>query len=545
MGLNITETNPWLLTLRSRGTLPVVSPLRSGTQRLARRRLPLRFFWGVALLVVGAGALAISILSPSNPKPNVSGSDFPINVGARNPGDIKANNSPALARNPVRPSNLVVVNRVDSPRYSCGLHVSLDQGRRWSDTPIPTPSGEEPKCFAPDVAFARDGTMYMSYVTLKGAGNVPHAGWIVRSSDGGRTLSAPTRVLGPRAFQVRITADPANARRLYLTWLQTSETGFLQFGQTGHPIRFARSDDGGATWQPSVRVSSPSRARVVAPAPAVGRGGAIYVLYLDLGGDRLDYEGEHGGRGGPPYGGRFTLVLARSRDGGVTWAESVVDDRVAPTERFVVFLPPLPSIAIDPRSGRIYAGFEDGRLGDPDVRVWSLPRGASRWEGPTRVNDTAERDGRAQYLPRLAVAPNGRLDVVYYDRRADRRNLMNQVSLQSSRDEGKSFGSHVVLSGRPFDSRIGSGSERNMPDLGNRLGMVSGDSSALAVWADTRGGTVDSNKQDIAGAVVEFPAPVLDDAGRLVLRYGGIVLALGGLALLMSARRTRRQGVAA
>ncbi|MDQ6749411.1 MAG: glycoside hydrolase, partial [Actinomycetota bacterium] len=448
-------------------------------RRLRVGALPLRFVWGAALVIIGAGALAISISSPRNPTPTLLGSDFPVNDGASNPGDIKANNSPALARNPVKPANLAVVNRVDSPRYSCGLHVSLDGGKRWVDTPIATPKGEEPKCFAPDVTFARDGTMYMSFVTLKGSGNVPHAGWILHSTDGGRTLSPPTRVLGPRAFQVRLTADPADARRLYLTWLQTSETGFLQFGQTGHPILSARSDDGGATWAPPVRVSNPARARVVAPAPAVGPDGAVYVLYLDLGGDRLDYEGEHGGRGGPPYPGRFRLVLARSRNRGTTWTESVVDDRIVPTERFVVFLPPLPSIAVDPRSGRVYAGFQDGRLGGPDVWVWSLPRGAGRWEGPTRVNDTPRRDRRAQYLPRLAVAPNGRLDVVYYDRRADRRDVMNEVSLQSSRDQGRSFGGRVLLSARPFDSRVGSGSERGMPDLGNRLGLVSDDSRAL------------------------------------------------------------------
>ncbi len=505
------------------------------------RPVPLGFVWAAALLVIGAGALAISISSPSDGSPRLQGSDFPVNAGASKPGDIQANNSPAIARNPVKPGNVVVVNRVDSPRYSCGLHVSFDNGRDWSDTRIATPRGEEAKCFAPDVTFAADGTMYMSFVTLRGSGNVPHAGWIARSTDGGRTLSKATRVLGRRAFQVRLTADPTDARRLYLTWLQTSETGFLQFGQTGHPILAARSDDGGATWQRPIRVSNPARARVVAPAPAAGRDGALYVLYLDLGGDRLDYQGEHGGMGGPPYTGRFKLVLARSRDGGASWAESVVDDGVVPTERFVVFLPPFPSVAVDPRNGRVYAGFQDGRLGDPDVWVWSLARGARHWEGPARVNDTPSHDHRAQYLPRLAVAPNGRLDVAYYDRRADRRDVMNEVSLQSSGDDGRSFGRRVLLSARPFDSRVGSGSERNMPDLGNRLGLASDDSRALAVWSDTRMGTVDSNKQDIAGAVVSFSGPVLGKPARYGLRYGGAALALAGLALLLSARRTRRQ----
>jgi len=493
-------------------------------------------------MVIGAGAVGVSVAGQTQQASSVVGSDFPINPGARNPGDISANNSPALARNPLRPHNLVVASRIDSPEYSCGLYVSLNGGRRWSATRVPIPKGEEPKCFAPDVTFARDGTMYMSYVTLRGAGNVPHAAWLVRSKDGGRTLSQPAKVLGPRAFQVRLTADPTRAGRLYLTWLQAAQTGLFSFVSPGNPIRFARSDDGGATWRRPVRVSSPARARVVAPAPAVGRDGEIYVLHLDLGDDRLDYEGEHRGRGGRPYAGPFKLVLSRSQDGGATWAESVVEDRIVPTERFVVFLPPFPSVAVDPRSGRIYAGFHDGRLGDPDVWVWSLPRGGRSWEGPVRVNDTRERDSSSQYLPRLAVAPNGRLDVVYYDRRADPRDARNDVSLQSSADSGKSFGERVLLSGRPFDSRIGSGSERQMPDIGNRLGLLSGDAGAFAVWSDTRGGTVDSNKQDIAGALVAFSERAgLGKPARYGLRYGGIALALAGLALFLAARRSRKR----
>jgi hypothetical protein len=80
-----------------------------------------------------------------------------------------------------------------------------------------------------------------------------------------------------------------------------------------------------------------------------------------------------------------------------------------------------------------------------------------------------------------------------------------------------------------------------MPDLGNRLGLVSADALALAVWSDTRAGTVDSNKQDIAGARVSFSGPALSGAARNGLRYGGIVVALAGLGLVLTSRRARTQ----
>ncbi|HWC87942.1 MAG TPA: sialidase family protein, partial [Solirubrobacteraceae bacterium] len=264
--------------------------------------------------------------------------DVPVNPGARNPGDINANNSPSLARDPAAPSILALANRVDTPAYSCALDVSRDGGRTWSAVRVAIPSGEEPKCYAPDVTFARDGTLYMSYLTLKGAGNTPHAAWLVHSTNGGRTLSAPRRVLGPLAFQVRLTSDPARAGRLYLTWLQASDTGLYRYTSPGNPIEVTRSDDGGGHWTPPARVSSPARARVVSPVPVVGAHGVLYVLFLDLGGDTLDYEGASGGFGGPPYQGHFSLVLGRSSNAGATWSESVVDSSIVPTRRFIVFL---------------------------------------------------------------------------------------------------------------------------------------------------------------------------------------------------------------
>ena len=493
----------------------------------------------VALLAVGGIAIVVSAYFGDRQTGSLRGSDRPVNAGARDMGDIQANNSPALARNPTRAGNLVVANRIDLQRFSCGLNVSFDGGARWSPTSIPIPKGEEPKCYAPDVTFAGDGTLYISYVTLRGRGNVPHAAWVVQSKDGGRTLSAPQRALGRLAFQVRLTADPERADRLYLTWVQASEVGLYRFTETGNPVRFARSDDGGSTWKRSVRVSTPSRARVLAPSAAVGADGEIYVVYLDLGQDTLDYEGAHQGFGGRPYGGRFELVMGRSVDGGATWEESSVERGLTAIERFLVFLPPSPAVAVDRNSGRVYAGFHEQRMGAADVLVWSLSRDGARWQGPTRVNDNPAGDKTSQYLPKLAVAPDGRLDVVYYDRRADRKNVLNEVSLQSSFDKGQSFTKRIRLSSRRFDSRVGFGFDRNLPDLGSRLALLSGESGALAAWSDTRNGTAVTNKQDIFKAEVAFPARLSEPVERGLL-YGGITLGILGLALLASASRRRR-----
>jgi hypothetical protein len=485
----------------------------------------------VAAILIAAGVVVIVLsqqLDGGGDTLRADGGDRPVNAGAGDESDISAHNSPTLARNPRDARNLVVTSRIDSPDFSCAVHVSFDGGRAWARTRVPLPRGSGRVCFAPDAAFGADGVLHVSYVTLQGAGNRPKAVWVASSRNGGRTLVAPRRVAGPLAFQVRIAADPRNSRRLYATWLQARDVGLLKFTGPGNPVLASRSDDGGATWSEPVQVNSSARGRVLAPSAVVGPRGELYVLFLDAGDDRLDYEGGHRGDGGPPYAGRYALVLARSLDRGASWEESVVDDRVVPTRRFIAFLPPFPSLAVDRASGRLYVAFEDARLGAPDVYVWSLARGSGRWSAPVRVNDTPRRDRTWQYLPALAVAAGGRLDVVYYDRRlGGRANLRNEVALQSSHDGGATFGPHLTLTNRSFDARIGAGSEQGLPDLGSRLALASDGNGATAVWTDTRAGTDASHKQDLFSARVNF-----DESGDGALRWplvlGGIVLLLAG-----------------
>jgi len=461
----------------------------------------------------------------------------PVNASATVAGDISAHNSPALVRNPRDGDQLAVANRIDEPDYSCALQVSSDGGVSWRQVTIPIPSGAGRKCYAPDVAYGADGTLYLVFVTLRGEGNVPGAAWLVQSSDNGDTLSAPARVLGPLAFQVRLVADPRVARRLHLTWLQAQEVGPFRFARTGNPIMSARSDDGGIGWSPPARVSGGARERVVAGAPAIGDG-ALYVLYLDLGEDRLDYEGGHEGRGGPPHPGPWQLVLSRSGDGGDSWQERVVDERLVPVERFVVFTPPYPSIAA--AGARVYASFHDGRLGDADVWLWASEDRGATFAAPARVNDTPRRDGTHQSLPRIALAPGGRIDVAYYDRRGDPSGTRAEVSLQSSFDGGQTFSDRIAVSDRAFDTGIGFGAERGMPELGSRLGLASTDTAALAVWTDTRAGTRASHKQDIASGLVTFSVPPrLGGPAEHALRVGGIGAAAAGVLLLLR-RRPRR-----
>ncbi|MGH9281552.1 MAG: sialidase family protein [Acidimicrobiales bacterium] len=513
-----------------------------------RRGVPLLWaFTGFGLLALGAGLVVIGS-SRSGRSVAVDGREAPIARGATDATDLRANNSPTLARDPLDPDHLVVVNRIDLPQYSCALHESRDGGRTWEAGTIPFPDGEErpERCFAPDAVFDSEGALYVSFVTLIGLGNSPNALWVASRDRDATALGIPRRVEGPRTFQVRLVADPRTPGGLYLTWLQADAVGVALFPNTGNPVVLSTSDDGGETWSAPVRVSAPERQRVVAPSPAVGDPGQLWVLYLDLKDDRLDYHGGHEFRGGEPYGGTFSLVLARSSDDGATWDETVVDDAIVPNERFLVFLPQSPSLAVDAGRDRVFAGFSDGQLDDPDVWVRVSDDGGGTFGPRRRVNDTVEGDGTAQYLPRLAVAPSGRLDVVYYDRRADPSNVRNEVSYQTSFDGAGSFTPRLRLTTGSFDSRIGFGSVRGLPDLGSRLGLLAGEERSLAVWTDTRAGLPETGKQDLAIAAVQVDE---GDSLRGPLATGGWALVGAGVLLLvasaMKAARRRPSSVVA
>ncbi|MGH9179703.1 MAG: sialidase family protein [Acidimicrobiales bacterium] len=445
------------------------------------------------------------------------------NVFVNPAGPIDANNSPTVARNPTQPRNVVVVHRVDLPGFSASLQISFDGGRAWQTTALPLPAGLD-RPFAPDVAFAQDGTLYVTYVNLQGAGNRPNNLWLSKSTDGGRTLSEPVRIAGDLAFQARLAVDAGGT--VYVTWLKVADVAPYAIVAYPSPVVLVRSDDGGTTFSEPVAVSDAERQRVGAASPAVDSAGNVVVLYQDFKRDSRDYQNLDG----PVWEEPFALVVTTSRDGGRTWSKGVeVDDSVVPTKRFLVFLPEFPSIAAGP-NGSLYVAWADGRNGDLDAFVRRSTDGGVSWGAPVRVNDNRLKDGTDQYMPQVDVAPGGRVDVVFYDRRSDPSNLLTETYLAYSDDDGQTF-ENLPVSSAPFDSRVGfSANAKVEPDFGSRLGIHSDDDETLTAWTDTRLGTEDTARQDVALARVQVSTKESPALARLPV--AAVLLGLSALCLV-------------
>ena len=458
------------------------------------------------------------------------------NILVNREGMIDVSNSPTVAYNPAREGNLVVTYRKDRPGYDALISYSFNGGQSWEQSVLPLPQGitgctasqGAPCPFAPDIAFAPDGTLYVVYVNLVGNGNRPDNLWISTSTDGGRTLSIPTKIAGALTFQQRVTVDPNGP--VYVTWVQAAEVGFLRFADPPPRIVTARSDDGGKTFAAPVPVSDQQRPRVLGPSPVIDGDGQLVVMYQDMKGNRRDYEYQEGPAAELPV----ALVLTRSTDGGRTFAPGVeIEADMLLTRRFLPFLPEIAQLAISP-AGRMYATWADGRDGDDDVFLRSSSDGGQTWSPALKVNDNGA-DGTAQFLPNVTVGPGERVSVVFLDGRhdPDGKQLLDAY-LATSTDGGKSF-DNVRLSVKSFDESIGpTFGELYGTDFGTRLGLTHGGGNLYAAWVDTSAGSQATGRQDVNFAVVDLPSG--SNRGVVLAGLGVVVLLAAGLAFMLSRR---------
>ena len=470
----------------------------------------------IGILVLGYG------LSARPPEVRSSAQAF---FNFDRPG-INDHNSPAVAADPARPRTVAVVDRIDSPLFSCSVSLSRDQGENWAPVAVPLPAGA-PNCFWPDVGFDADGRLLVLYTATGGPNNLPVGVWLQRF-DASTPDGPAVKVAGSEAFQAHMAVDGANVLVAYVQATPDNVDKGVGFTAGPNPITAVRSSDGGRTFATPVMVSEPSR-RLVAPNVVLGPGGKAVIAALDLTDDTPDYEATNGGQGGPAGTGRWGIVSYRSGDGGATFAgaATVAGNLVIP-QRIIVNLAPVPGLARDPRRGRLYASWDSGQGDRRDVFVASSDDDGATWSPPVPV---VVRAG-TQTLPAVDVAPDGRVDVVFYDRSKDPEDRKTEVAVASSWNEGRSFSTGTV-SGRDFNAQMGYGSSQGIAVLSSQLAVLSEPGRALAFWADTRRTNPDDQAVELAESVVR----TRHSAGRRwVVAGAGLALLAGGAVTALRRR---------
>jgi hypothetical protein len=196
----------------------------------------------------------------------------------------------------------------------------------------------------------------------------------------------------------------------------------------------------------------------------------------------------------------------------------VVAADVVPSQRALVDLAAAPAFALNPAGGPLYAVWESGG----DVDLAASADGGRTWSPHRRLGPARG----AQFLPGIGVAPDGRLDVAFYDRSGDKGDVLAEVILASSADGGRSFVTTKVSDG-PFDSLVGSFTGENVM-LGSHLAVVSQPGRTTVVWPDAGRGNRVNNIVDLASTTVEVEPSRRRHPSFVA---AGMLLAVGGAAV--------------
>ncbi len=140
-----------------------------------------------------------------------------------------------------------------------------------------------------------------------------------------------------------------------------------------------------------------------------------------------------------------------------------------------------------------------GASNGADVMFARSTDGGHTFSAPVRINDDPVNHNKWHWFGALAVAPNGRLDVVWLDSRNAANNTNSQLFYSWSADGGKSWAPNMAVS-QAFNPFLG---YPNQNKIGDYLTIVSDNGGGNVAYAATFNG-----EQDVYYVRVVPPPPI-------------------------------------
>lgn len=325
---------------------------------------------------------------------------------------------PFVTADPSNPNHIVGVWQQDrwADGGSSGLMtgVSMDRGLTWATTyaGFSNCSGLPAYNRASDpwVAISPGGTAYQIALGLADSNNTS-AVLVSRSADGGFTWGSPATLIRDTVNtnfndKEAIAADPNDPSFVYAVWDRTSSNPNIR------PAYFARSADGGATWESAHSIYNPgtNSGAVTCDQIVVLPNGAVLDVFVVTHSNVTD------------------IAVIRSLDHGVTWSAPVLvalDETIgtvdAKTQAALRTGAGLPNAAVDPATGAIYIVWPDARFSGFERDGVALSKsvdGGLTWSTPVQVNQAPNVQA---FTPAVAAGAGG-VAVTYFDFRKDTPN---------------------------------------------------------------------------------------------------------------------------
>ena len=371
--------------------------------------------------------------------------------------DQTSQNETPLAVNPANPLNLITGNNDWNYNDGCGVNASFDGGKTWTPTlpngflpgitkytndPDVPGTGAYDAGGDPTIAFSPDGsTAYFVCQAFNFTSPYQIALLLNRSTDGGRTwqstgLTQVSTYTGAGVskgsngqfpdhenLHVDTSLTSPYSGTVYVTWAQFNGYG------THSPVNVAVSRDGGQTFsvaQVTAGTVRNNQDQRIVTAP----NGDAYLVFDN---------GVQGGKG-------TVLYVSKSTDGGATWSTPV---QFAALQNPVCIFPPYcfnisggafraggtyPAPAFDPVRNRLDVTFPDIRGTYAQIYFTSLRPDLTVAQTPTAIVP----GNGDRFESELTIAPNGRIDVSFYDRGYSGNQLVD-LTYATSSDGGKTW----------------------------------------------------------------------------------------------------------
>jgi hypothetical protein len=412
-------------------------------------------------------------------------------------GDVMSQNETPIAINPANPRNMITGANDWNYNDGCAVNSSFDGGRTWSATlpdgfiPGITKYTNDPSVPGtgvydaggdPTVAFSPHGKVaYFVCQAFNFTSPYQIALLLNRSYDGGRTWqpNGLTQIStgtgngvskgsnGQFPDHENLHVDATNGW-IYVTWAQFN-------GQSSHsPVVVAISRDGGKSFTQSQVTTGSVRNNQDQRVVTDPQGNAY--LTFD--------NGIQGGKGTAFY-------VSKLVRGSTMWSTPYA---FATLNNPVCVFPPncfdlsggqfraggtYPAPTFNPATGRLYVAYADIKGRYAQTYLQSAPASdLTAWTPPTAVSPGPG----DQFESELSAAPNGRLDLSFYDRRYSANTLVD-VTYATSSDAGTTWRT-VRVTPTGFDPSqwgVPSGSTFR-PFVGDYNGVASSNTNAELTW---------------------------------------------------------------
>ncbi|OQW72520.1 MAG: hypothetical protein BVN35_13970 [Proteobacteria bacterium ST_bin11] len=360
-----------------------------------------------------------------------------------------AAHEPTIAFDPNNPERLVAgwkqFGSVASGNRQGGWAYSDDGGKIWQFPGVLTP-GEQRTNIMVDVDSS--GRFFYQSLHYDPTGNFAQDVQVTKSVDGGASWQAPVYAHGEGADKGRIGIDrsgTASDGHIYVHWREGLDDR-----------HFTRSTNGGASFDAPVAIPGrPSFGTI-----AVGPEGQVYI------GGRT----EHGSLAGVKVVYDTYLFSTSLNASDPLATTSFTTQNIDLGGSPVIFLyqnnpnqiGPIGDVQVGvdhsngPLRGNIYvlASVDPAGVDNQDIKFIRSSDGGQTWSAPVRLNNDAAHRDAYQWFAMQGVAPNSRIDAVWYDTRASLQPGISQLYYAYSWDGGVTWSQNQAVTA-PFSTHIG------------------------------------------------------------------------------------------